>query len=572
VPDLFFQEEATDLRLADSPESISDDFLSQVGKAKDISAQIDWVVTHRKIDYLENLLQLRFHKSVAIRRKVAQGVGFLATIGDLESLQKWQLSESDRQTWLILESTIDKVQRGLSGQSLEKSVKILSVSEALVLIKKLIGEGEYVLEGELSEVRPVKQMYYFSIKDKEDSRLDAAAFAGIIIRSGFPMNEGLSVRLTGKFKLSKQSKIYFDVQKLELTGEGALLRNLKLLEEKLTKEGLFSIERKRPLSKFPQSVLLLASPTSAALSDFVKVLGGRRKATKIYLLPIKTQGVGAEYEILENLDEVNNLCKKYQIDTVVITRGGGSQDDLIVFNSEKVVRAIYGIVRPVIVAIGHERDTSLAELVADLRASTPSNAAELVSLSTNEVLQRLNSLEVFAQNYFSDRKIQYNSASGQLFLVISNLIFREIHRLKLICQQASGVVTSLTTYTKSEAKSLWQKCLLEFRNSLNLSQLNLQKTNNLGNQTSFQLQTQKIVNQNFLTRIKFLVYQEQDNYLKKFQLITSQILILDPKNILQKGYALVKQDNRIIEKTSDLKPGKLILTMQDGNQELDNRD
>ena len=572
MPDLFFQEEATDLRMADSPESISDDFLSQVGKAKDISAQIDWVVTHRKIDYLENLLQLRFHKSVAIRRKVAQGVGFLATIGDLESLQKWQLSESDRQTWLILESTIDKVQRGLSGQSLEKSVKILSVSEALVLIKKLIGEGEYVLEGELSEVRPVKQMYYFSIKDKEDSRLDAAAFAGIIIRSGFPMNEGLSVRLTGKFKLSKQSKIYFDVQKLELTGEGALLRNLKLLEEKLTKEGLFSIERKRPLSKFPQSVLLLASPTSAALSDFVKVLGERRKATKIYLLPIKTQGVGAEYEILENLDEVNNLCKKYQIDTVVITRGGGSQDDLIVFNSEKVVRAIYGIVRPVIVAIGHERDTSLAELVADLRASTPSNAAELVSLSTNEVLQRLNSLEVFAQNYFSDRKIQYNSASGQLFLVISNLIFREIHRLKLICQQASGVVTSLTTYTKSEAKSLWQKCLVEFRNSLNLSQLNLQKTNNLGNQTSFQLQTQKIVNQNFLTRIKFLVYQEQDNYLKKFQLITSQILILDPKNILQKGYALVKQDNRIIEKTSDLKPGKLILTMQDGNQELDNRD
>ena len=113
---------------------------------------------------------------------------------------------------------------------------------------------------------------------------------------------------------------------------------------------------------------------------------------------------------------------------------------------------------------------------------------------------------------------------------------------------------------------------LEFRNSLNLSQLNLQKTNNLGNQTIFQLQTQKIVNQNFLTRIKFLVYQEQDNYLKKFQLITSQILILDPKNILQKGYALVKQDNRIIEKTSDLKPGKLILTMQDGNQELDNRD
>ena len=127
-----------------------------------------------------------------------------------------------------------------------------------------------------------------------------------------------------------------EVSAIQLTGQGELLRNLKLLEQKLAQEGLFDPARKRPIPKVPQKILLVASPHSAAVTDFVKVLASRRTGIEIFLLPIKTQGLGAEAVILEQLAKVNDLCEQLAIDTVVITRGGGSQDDLFVFNSEAV--------------------------------------------------------------------------------------------------------------------------------------------------------------------------------------------------------------------------------------------
>jgi exodeoxyribonuclease VII large subunit len=133
---------------------------------------------------------------------------------------------------------------------------------------------------------------------------------------------------------------------------------------------------------------LIASPSSAAISDFTNVLG-RRRVDKYLPLTYQNQGVGAEYELIEALKQANTFIDDQSIDTVVITRGGGSKDDLQVFNVESVVRAVFGLNKPTIVAIGHERDVSLAELAADCRASTPSQAAELVSLSTEEVISNL---------------------------------------------------------------------------------------------------------------------------------------------------------------------------------------
>ncbi len=569
MADLFAQlQEEVVLHKTDS--GFDDDFLDVKNKAKDLLPQINWVITQRKIDYIEKLILLRNHSSIQIRRKVATGLGFLATKANIEDLQKWQLAESDRQTWLILESTIDKLQRGIDGYNTEKSVKILSVSEALSVVKNLLGQGTYVIEGEIAEVRPVRQMYYFGVKDKQDSRIDCMSFVGVVLKAGFPLNDGLTVRVTGKFKLSKSSRIYFDIEKLELTGEGELLRNLKLLEEKLTREGLFDEARKRPIPVLPKNILLLASSSSAALTDFQKVLGERRKGINIYHLPIKTQGVGAEYEILTRLELVNEFTEQYDIDTVVLTRGGGSNDDLVVFNSEKVVRALHGINRPTIVAIGHERDTTLAELVADLRASTPSNAAELASLSNDQVFRQLDSYKVYFSHYFKQRQRNYMEVTDQLTKYMANYCLKQIQTNKIVCEKTGQLVTSFIGRTKLETERLWHKTIMGVKMETNQILFKLESMKNFSTYVATDIMSMK----NEVASLKLGIYREiQENFnviRNQFQLVSSQILLQDPKNILEKGYAIIKQDQKVVEKISDLKTGEITIQLQDGQKTLPN--
>ena len=278
-----------------------DNFLNKESKAKELTPQIDWIVTQRKIQYLDSLILLRNHKSIQVRRKTATALGLLGDSQLVQNLKEWQVHESDRQTWLILESSIDRILRRKDGVVETITARIYSVAEAINQIKRQISEKTYTIEGEISEPKLNRQMYYFGLKDSSEIRLDCMAFVGRIVKMGFPLNEGLTVRIVGKFKLSKTSRIYVDVENIELTGEGELLRNLKMLEEKLQREGLFDQTRKRPIPKIPENILLLASPNSAAIDDFGKVLNQRIGGKTIYLLPIKTQGVGAEYEILESL-------------------------------------------------------------------------------------------------------------------------------------------------------------------------------------------------------------------------------------------------------------------------------
>lgn len=569
LPTLDREQITPDLSVRPLDRGAADDFLNIQNKAKEILGQVDWVITHRKIDYLQKLMVLRSHKSVAVRRKVAQGVGFLATKQDVEEIQKWQLAESDRETWLILQSTIDKIQRGVAGDNLEKSVKILSVSEALLMIKKLIGEGEYILEGELAEVNLNKQMYYFGLKDNQEGRLECWAFAGVIVRSGFPLNEGLSVRVHGKFKLSsKSSRLYFDVQKVVLTGEGELLRNLKLLEEKLTREGLFSIERKRKIPKLPKNILLLASTNSAAFTDFTKVLGERRGGINIYYLPIKTQGVGAEYELLDKLGMANELTEKYAIDTVVLTRGGGSKEDLIVFNSEKVVRAVHGINRPTIVAIGHERDFSLVEMTADLRASTPTNAAQFVSASRSEILSQMDTFGHFLIRYFLERKQQYILTTNRLLQISKELIHREIAESKRITQQAGNLVTSVIGQTILATQRLWQSVFITTKNRVNMVLVKLGGFQNIEISTTFRVHEVKRQVSDVVYKVEDISKQNLQTFRREFELVSSQLFLHDPKNILQKGYAIVRQSGEIVERKMSLKKNSLNIEFQDGEVEV----
>jgi exodeoxyribonuclease VII large subunit len=549
---------------------IEDTFLGVHTKAKELMDQVNFVATHRQSEYLAELIMLQAHKSVAIRRKVASVIAFLATKTAVPDLQQWLISESDKSTWLILDNTIEKLSHKLSESAeLENSAHVLTVTEAIKAIKLRISEKVFTIEGELAEVKVFNTMYYFGIKDKADNAISCQCFSGKIASFGFPVNEGWSVRISGKFKINNSSRLVFDVEKMWLTGEGEILRQLLELEKKLDSEGLFDPARKRQLNTIPTRVLLLASPNSAAIDDFNKVLAQRRSGITIYYLPIKTQGVGAEFEILSRLEIANHFCQKYDIQTVVLTRGGGSKEDLMIFNSEKIVRAIYALSRPSIVAIGHERDNCLSEKVADLRASTPSNAAELCSLPESEILYEVNNYAQWLTNYFEAGVVKYETfVDNVIRLMVANLL-EQINQSKQTCKAIDNAIYGSLGEVRTSTQNSYNKIF-------GLVQLNFQqlKYQAIGLQSFDLAITQRIdtYEQQLAMvwhEIKNLVTQNLKYSQQELSSTFGSISLYDSDKILSLGYALVSQEGEIIDKIASLqKDQRISLQMQDGSVEL----
>ncbi len=229
------------------------------------------------------------------------------------------------------------------------------------------------IEGELANLRVSRGKWvYFDVKDDQAS---VKCFGTVYMLPG-PLEEGMIVRIAANPRMHPLYNFSLNLQSVLPVGEGSIKRASDLLFKKLDKEGLFDDSRKRPIPYSPQAIGLIASQESAAYADFVKILGARWGGVKISHYDVQVQGEPAIESIVQAINHINQMPLLPEV--LVITRGGGSADDLAVFSSEQIVRAIAGSRIPTVVAIGHEIDTSLAELVADLRASTPSNAAELL--------------------------------------------------------------------------------------------------------------------------------------------------------------------------------------------------
>jgi exodeoxyribonuclease VII large subunit len=530
----------TDLELfVDQKSNIFEEFsVAQINQA------LGRAITQKEAKGLERFEPLRNHKSVSVRRKYASLLAQLGDISQTTWLKEWQDSESDRETYLQIESAIDKIERRSKGENLEQNAHVYTVDEAIGQIKSVVSEKIFVIEGEVVSINPYPTMYYFDIKGPKETVMSCGAFAGIVERAGFGLNEGLNVRVTGKFAINKSSRLAFSVQKIELTGEGELLRNLKMLEQKLKLEGLFDPLRKRKIPRIPKRVLLIASSNSAALTDFTKTINERRKGMEIYQLSIKTQGVGAEAEILSKLASVNQICDKYQIETIIITRGGGGKEDLIVFNSEKVVRSIHSLSRPTIVAIGHERDTTLAELVGDLRASTPTQAAVHCSLSSGEVSDQLDFILGQLNSYFAERKAKYMQFTSYTAQRISQQIEREIKTNLLLCKEITRSFSQLI---------------------FNVRDQNNRAIEIIRSQIIFQIQ--QTITKNYQFFIQFLHQSEQTlNQIKsKLELSSTKIQLQSPQFILEKGYAIISVEKMVINSVNEIKKNKNIeIQMRDG--------
>lgn len=262
----------------------------------------------------------------------------------------------------------------------------LSVSDFVELLNQTLdyAYNGVVIVGELANLRVSKNRWvYFDLKDAEST----VKFFGTVYQLPGPLEDGMILKVRGQPRLHNLYGFSVNVQSMRPAGEGTIKRAAELLQAKLTTEGLFDGSRKRPLPYPPVRIGLIASKQSAAYADFIKILNARWGGITIEHIDVQVQGEPAVAQIVAAFDQFNAQAEPPE--ALVLIRGGGSAEDLAAFSTEQVTRAVAGSRVPTLVAIGHEIDLSLAELAADRRASTPSNAAEFLVPDRTQALVNL---------------------------------------------------------------------------------------------------------------------------------------------------------------------------------------
>ena len=312
--------------------------------------------------------------------------------------------------------------------------KIYSVSELSFEIREML-ERRFIdiwVEGELSNCKTSTAGHlYFTLKD-DRAQLPAVCFRNAARLLRFRPENGKLFRARGRVSTYEgRGEYQLIVEVLEPAGLGALQLAFEQLKEKLEKEGLFRPERKRPIPAFPRKIGIVTSPKSAALRDVLTVLKRRHNAVSVLIFPAEVQGEGASLQVMEGIDY---LSRSTDVDVIVVARGGGSMEDLWPFNEERVARAIVRSRKPVISAVGHEVDFTICDFVADLRAPTPSAAAEIVIKSKAELVERVEQLQGRLASIMKYRlnglqKFLASKAGSRGFVVAEARIRRMVQRV-----------------------------------------------------------------------------------------------------------------------------------------------
>ena len=360
--------------------------------------------------------------------------------------------------------------------------RIFKVSEFNEFINIYLSSvGEVVVEGEIAEIKVSQNKWLFLTVKDDTSSLDVFAITYQI--SGYSVLEaGMMVHIYGVPRLyQKTGKFSLYATKIVPAGEGALRLAFEKLKEKLFREGLFDEARKRKITPFPEKIGLITAPSSRAFSDFAKVLRERIGSIKIYFYPVLVQGKDSVDSIISAFNYFNQ--KMPELDALVLVRGGGSLEDLQSFNDERLARAIFSSKIPVVCGVGHEDDVTIADLVSDLRASTPSNAAELLVRTRSEIWNnvnyRLKVMDNFIRRSLADTK-------------------NELKKYVSILEKAISYQIHLTTRAKD--KMLGQFNLLKSR-ILNLRKENETLKKRLYNACNYLFLKQKEIT---LSLIKYL--------------------------------------------------------------------
>jgi exodeoxyribonuclease VII large subunit len=392
-------------------------------------------------------------------------------------------------------------------ESLVKPDKIYTVSEVTRMVKMELESAFPLLwvEGEISNFhRHHSGHLYFTLKD-ETSQLRTVMFRGEARKVPFELEDGLQVVARGRINVYEPRGEYqLIVELLEPKGKGALQLAFEQLKEKLKKEGLFDSALKKKLPVLPKKVGVVTSPRGAAIVDIIRTLERRFARLHILLYPAKVQGEGAAEEIVEGIDYLGSLP---DIDVIIIGRGGGSIEDLWAFNEEKVARAIYRCAIPVISAVGHEIDFTIADFVADIRASTPSAAAEMVIEEEESLRERIENLE---KRLVHNQKFVLQEWKHEVFSLAQHRAFQNM-RINLLNLEQK--VDDLEMRAWSAIKDMQQKISED--------------------KSRAELMEEKIRN-----ALKEVLQQLQ----ARWETLSVQLHNLSPLNILKKGYALCWKD------------------------------
>ena len=300
--------------------------------------------------------------------------------------------------------------------------QVFTVSAITLAIKQMM-EGVFrgvFVEGEVSGLREAQSGHlYFDLKDR-DSLLAAVMFKWHARKGGLVLQDGLQVRVFGDLTCyGKMGRYQISVTSVEVLRQGNLYLEFEKLKKKLEAEGLFAEQHKRQIPAFPTRIGVVTSPTGAAIRDILSVLYRRSPHLEVVLAPALVQGDGAAAEIAQAIRDLNKL--KPAPDVLLVGRGGGSMEDLWAFNEEPVARAIYESKIPVISCVGHEIDYTIADFVADLRAPTPSAAAELVVQNAEGVLAHIAQLQ---KRLFKAVTLFYERAKSRVELATNSRVFK----------------------------------------------------------------------------------------------------------------------------------------------------
>lgn len=308
--------------------------------------------------------------------------------------------------------------------------KGISVWQLVMQIKSALAEAfpkRVAVVGEISNCNfHTSGHVYFRLKDSRAS-IDAVMFSSHASKMRFALQDGMEVVAEGRvdvYDVRGQLQLY--VERISPRGAGELELALRQLKEKLAAEGLFEADRKKPLPAFPRAIGVVTSPTGAAIRDIVRTLRRRWPAVMVYLRPALVQGEGAAEQIASAVAELDASAEKFELDVLIVARGGGSLEDLWAFNEEAVARAIARARTPVISGVGHEVDFTIADLVADVRAATPTAAAELAVPSRHDIARRLSAIGTHLAAHAAK---QVNTGMRELAALARSVVFRDPTRL-----------------------------------------------------------------------------------------------------------------------------------------------
>lgn len=408
--------------------------------------------------------------------------------------------------------------------------KYITISQLTRYIKYKIDNdvnlNEVFIKGEISNFKAHSRgHYYFTIKD-EGSRINAVMFATATKKLQFTPEDGMKVLVTGKisvFEANGGYQIY--VSDMLEDGVGNLYIAYEQLKKKLEAEGLFDQRFKKPIPKIPKRVGVVTAPTGAAIKDIISTIKRRWPLTEIYLFPSLVQGELAKDDIVRQIEKADT----YSLDTLIVGRGGGSIEDLWPFNEEIVARAIFACNTPVISAVGHEIDFTIADFVADLRAPTPTGAAEMAVPQLNDMI-----------NYLNQVKIRLNNT-------ITNKLKISRNKLKEITSR-SILKNPITIYQTKE---------MIFSNTLERLKFNLINLTNIKEKELLKIKNSYILKN---------PYQILDKKSNKYLQIISKLETLSPLLTLKRGYTMTKVNDKVVKSSKDLKSGdNITIDFTDGN-------